>query len=226
MLRVVTYNIRTGLGADHKRSIRRVGDVLAELSPDVVCLQEVDQRMPRSWLANQPKYLGARLGFQAVFQRNVVRGRGAYGNCILAKDLTHCRCHPLPGDGEPRGLLEATVRCDGSEITVFCTHLSIKRDERVKQAREVSRAVRSVTSPKLLAGDMNDVAGSETVAHLLEDPALRDMAQEAGDDDMGTKDEHRIDFILADLHFDLAGYRVADFDASDHRPVLADLALK
>ena len=229
MFRLVSYNIRAGLGMDGRRSIRRVAEVLAPLSPDIVCLQEVDRGVPRSWLANQPKYLGIRLGMQAVFQRNVIfSGDGGFGNCILLKSPVggHCRCHRLPEGGEPRGLLEAKGAIDGQQLSVFCTHLALDHDVRVEQAKEITEILRSVPGPKVLCGDMNDVQGSQTLAALLDSPALRDAALEFGAGDIATYPqgpETRIDFILADLRLNTKSYQVLDSDASDHLPIIVDL---
>lgn len=228
MFRVVSYNIRAGLGMDGRRSIRRIAEVLAPLSPDIVCLQEVDQHVPRSWLANQPKFLSTRLGMQAVFQRNVAfDGGGGFGNCILAKPVVqHCRCHPLPGGGEPRGLLEVAAALDGQHVTVFCTHLGLQADVRAEQARKVLEIVRSTPGPRILCGDMNDFLGSRTLAILLEDPVLRDVALEfdAGDSTTFPQGpQRRIDFILADLRLTAKSYQVLDTQASDHCPIVVDL---
>lgn len=229
MFRIVTYNIKAGLGMDGIRSIRRIGDVLAHLRADVICLQEVDQHIARSWLANQPKLLGIRLDMHPVFQRNLRLDSGWYGNCILVKPpVIHCRFHQLPGGGEPRGLLEVTTSLDGSEVTIFCTHLSTEEPVRVEQALKVAEITRSVHRPKILCGDMNDVRGSKTLANLLSDPVLRDVALEFEQDHAATligPIPSRIDFILADLRFKVESYFVVDSNASDHRPVVADLTL-
>lgn len=227
MFRVVTYNIRAGLGTDGVRSIRRIAEVLSVLAPDVVCLQEVDQHVPRSWLANQPKYLSTRLGMQAVFQKNLRFASGAFGNCVLVRPAARdCRCHPLPGTGEPRGLLEVIARMDERDIHVFCTHLSTERDERVQQARAVAEIVRAAHGPKVLCGDMNDRMGSQTLSILLEDPVLRDAALEM---DMGRVSsfppDSRIDFVLPDLRFNVEAYQVLESHASDHHPIIVDLQL-
>lgn len=229
VFRVVTYNIRAGLGMDGVRSIRRIAEALTPLCADVVCLQEVDQRVPRSWLSNQPKYLSARLDMRAVFQRNISFGVGGYGNCVLVRpSALHCRCHSLPGRGEPRGVLEVTAQLDGREVTIFCTHLSTDDEVRVEQARKAQEIVHAVRGPKLLCGDMNDVGGSQTLAALLDEPVLRDAALEmdAGDiPTLSTAVPRRIDFVLADLRFAVKSYQVVESDASDHRPVLVDLEL-
>lgn len=225
MFRIVTYNIRAGLGTDGVRSIRRVAEVLAPLSPDVVCAQEVDQHVPRSWLANQPKFLSTRLGMQAAFQKNVKFPSGAFGNCILAKPgVRDCHCHPLPGSGEPRGLLETIVRLDGQDVRVYCTHLSTVREERVEQARTVAETLRCTHGPKILCGDMNDVMGSQTLAAILDDPSLVDAALEMDAGETATyPPSHRIDFVFPDLRFNIKSYQVITSEASDHYPVVVDL---
>ncbi len=228
MFRIVTYNIRAGLGMDGVRSIRRIAQVLADLSPDIVCMQEVDAHSIRSWLANQPKFVATRLGMESFFQRNISQGLGGFGNCILSKSpIIHCISHRLPGEGEPRGMMEVQTTIDGHEITVLCTHLSTEESVRVDQAAKVSEIAKGISSPKLLCGDMNDVMSSRTLSSLLADPVLRDSAleiEDAGISSAATYENTRIDFVLADLRFDVAGYRVVDCNASDHRPVVVDLA--
>ena len=227
MLRIVSYNIRAGLGTDGVRSIRRIAEVLSVLAPDVACLQEVDQHVPRSWLANQPKYLSTRLGMQSVFQKNLRLASGAFGNCVLVKPgARDCRCYPLPGTGEPRGLLEVIAPIEGQDVRIFCTHLGIDREERVEQARAVAEIVRSVHGPKVLCGDMNDKMGSETLAAILADPSLRDAAVEMNSANIPTCPPNaRIDFILPDLRFDIQSYQVVESPASDHHPVIVDLEI-
>lgn len=227
MFRIVTYNIRAGLGLDGIRSIRRIAEVLAPLNADVVCLQEVDQHVKRSWLENQPKFLGTRLAMHEVFQKNLDLQTGGYGNSILTKSLIlHCRQHPLPGEGEPRGLLEVLVSLDGEEVTVFCTHLATAKESRILQAQRVMEIVRSVRTPHILCGDMNDVFGSQAVSTLLDDAVLRDSYPEAPHTYTPSDciEEHaRIDFVLADVRFDIKNTQVIASDASDHRPLVVDL---
>ena len=227
MIRLVCYNIRAGLGTDGVRSIRRIAEVLATLAPDVVCLQEVDQHVPRSWLANQPKFLSTRLGMQVAFQKNLHFASGAYGNAILMKPaISDCRCYPLPGNDEPRGLLEVIAPLDGRDVHIFCTHLGLSEEERLEQVRFISEITRATRGPKVLCGDMNDVPGSLTIAGLLADPSIRDAAAEMGLGDVPTfPPTERIDFVLPDLHFDIDAYQVIESPASDHHPLVVDLAL-
>lgn len=226
MIRVMTYNIRRGLGTDGIRSVRRIAEVAADESPDILCLQEVNQRVQRSWLANQPKYFSTRLGMQAVFQRNIRYGVGGYGNCTLsAHPIRWCRCHPLPGEGEPRGVLELSVQIGDESVTIFNTHLSTEREVRIEQSSAVLEIARSVTGPKILCGDLNDTPDSRPLAVILDEPVLRDSALEIQDGDRPTWKDKRIDFVLADLRFRVISCKVIESRASDHYPLAVDLEL-
>jgi endonuclease/exonuclease/phosphatase family metal-dependent hydrolase len=50
-IRLMTYNIRAGLGADDSRSISRIAEVNRAASAQVVCLQEVKRFLPRGVVA-------------------------------------------------------------------------------------------------------------------------------------------------------------------------------
>ncbi len=208
---MISYNIRTGLGVDGVCSIRRIAAVLAELGPDVACLQEVDQQVRRSWLSNQPKFLSARLGMQTLFQRNISLGQGGYGNCVLIRPRpTHCRYHGLPGRGEPRGILEVTTFLDKREVVILCTHLATDAEERIAQAKRVLEIASEIRRPKILCGDLNDQPGSETMEILLSDPVLIDCALDAGDGEPtfeSVNPSKRIDYILADRRFSVLSCR-------------------
>ncbi len=64
-LTVVSYNIHRGVGLDRRHDLDRIADVIAEVSPDVVGLQEVirEDGMPH---ADQAAYLAARLGMSEI----------------------------------------------------------------------------------------------------------------------------------------------------------------
>ena len=44
MIKVASYNIRKGIGADRRRNPDRILDVLREVDADIVALQEADRR--------------------------------------------------------------------------------------------------------------------------------------------------------------------------------------
>src|SRR5690606_16239262 len=58
VLRVVSWNIRHGLGEDDRLDLARIAARLQELQPDLVFLQEVDRLTARSGHVDQPAWLG------------------------------------------------------------------------------------------------------------------------------------------------------------------------
>ena len=66
-LRVVSSNIRHGVGMDGKLDLDRTAAVLRRLEPDLVALQEVDERCRRSGGVDQAAALGKALGMAHRF---------------------------------------------------------------------------------------------------------------------------------------------------------------
>ena len=60
--RVVTYNIHKGIGGvDRRYQLDRIVETLSHLEADIVCLQEVDDGVPRSHHDQQAKMLSEAL---------------------------------------------------------------------------------------------------------------------------------------------------------------------
>ena len=75
--RVATYNIHRSRGMDWKVRPDRIVDVLREIKPDIVALQEV--------VDDQIEFLAGKLGLEYVFGKtDMLRGR-EYGNLTLSR---------------------------------------------------------------------------------------------------------------------------------------------
>lgn len=234
-LRVLTYNIHHAEGVDKKLDVERIARVIIETKPDLVALQEVDQKVTRSRAVDQPEELARLTTLHSVFGGNIEFGGGKYGNAILSRfPVTRYRNHRLPNrdDGEQRGVLEAQIAIPGlrQPLVLFVTHLDHRSgdQERFESAQAInSLAVKHGPGPALLAGDLNDTVGSRT---------LREFAKEwkdASDKPLFTvpvsEPKRQIDFILfrpAD-QWQVVEVRVLDEAvASDHRALLAVLDLR
>src|SRR5687767_5319532 len=134
-MRLLTYNIRGGLGTDGRRSILRIAAVVRELEGEVIGLQEVHQRLPQSGLKDQPRALARASGMRCIFGPALSVGAGRYGNAVLSKVPARKRTvHRLPGEGEPRAALEVELELDGRAVTLFCTHFGLSEAARVRQS--------------------------------------------------------------------------------------------
>ncbi|MDD3853152.1 MAG: endonuclease/exonuclease/phosphatase family protein [Syntrophomonadaceae bacterium] len=47
-IRLITYNIHHGTNADETPSLHNITDLLSDLDPDIIALQEVDKNLARS----------------------------------------------------------------------------------------------------------------------------------------------------------------------------------
>ncbi|MEW6723811.1 MAG: endonuclease/exonuclease/phosphatase family protein [Bacillota bacterium] len=218
----LSYNIRHGRGLDRRVSLDRIATVLADSGADIIGLNEVDRRVPRSRWQDQARFLGQQLGFNHVFGTNVRWALlGEYGNALLSRfPITEYRNYRLPGpDGrsEPRGLLVAKIRVGQVELNVGVTHLGVTAAERRGQLAEVARIMAELNGPVILLGDFNLSASAPEMEILTQT-----LSRAGGGEPLLTYPANR---PVADIdHLFYRGLypiraEVLESEASDHRPV-------
>lgn len=239
-LRVVSYNIKHGRGNDSVVDLERTAGVIRALRPDVVGLQEVDDRAERSGRVPQAEQLGKSLGMHHAFGRFMDFQGGAYGMAILTRQpIVAARPVQLPEGNEPRIALAVQIRLAGERpglrqrfggqaLTIVNVHLDWVRDDafRFAQAETLAKYLDELKTPYILLGDFNDLPESRTLA------LFRARAGEARKPEAdrftfsATAPAREIDFIF---FAPPSGWRARDVEvvderlASDHRPVLAVL---
>lgn len=179
--RLMTYNIHKCIGGlDRSYRPDRIVEAVAHCRPDIVCLQEVDDGVPRSRHHRQVHLLGDALELpHRAFQRNVSLTRGHYGNAILSRypllDVQHLEL-TVPPKKRRRGLaVHCRIRCEDQSRTLllFNVHLGLAGFERRIQLRRIlesellQRTHRSTAV--IVAGDFNDVWGQ--LGQTLLEPA-------------------------------------------------------
>ena len=226
-MRILTYNTRGSLGMDGRRSTPRIAKVVRQLTPDVVCFQEVHRKLARSGGEDQPALLADALGRPFVFQSNLTIGFGGYGVGIAYRGEMHrSREHMLPSKSEQRGALEVQLRdvAGFSRLTVFCTHWGLDEEERSHQALALAESVRAAGNPVIVCGDFNENAEGSAVRSLLELTGLIDAdAKRNRPTFLSDNPTTRIDFILHSADLVVRNIEVVASLASDHLPVLADI---
>lgn len=228
-MRIVTYNTRGSLGMDKRRLTARIADVVRGLSPDVVCFQEIHQRLPWSGREDQPHVLSERLHRPFYFQRNLYFGFGGYGVGIATRaTVVHIHEHFLPSLKEQRGALEIQLRNVAGlrSLTVFCTHWGLQAEERQQQGKALAELVNQAPHPVIVCGDLNEGAQDSGVSGLLRDTGLQDADALANRPTFGSDNPTvRIDYILYSPELVVRNVEVISSLASDHLPLAADMEL-
>ncbi len=178
--RLLTYNIHKAIGGlDRRYRPERIRDTIAHYDPDIVCLQEVDEGVPRSNGHRQVDVLGDMVGLRhrTWFPNVKVRSGGQYGNAILSRfHLTQTENIDLTvGWRKRRSVLHARYRVripNGRKtrtVHVFNLHLGLSQSERKRQLQMFLEchpfAHLHHRTPVIVAGDFNDVFG--TLGRLL-----------------------------------------------------------
>ena len=159
------------MGMDRQRSEARIAEVIAEMSVDVVALQEVDRGRQRSAAVDQTRMIAGQLGWYSHFHPAMRRDNEHYGNAILSRyELDVRRVGELPGRPpffcrENRALIEVEIETNLGKVRVVNTHLGLGWRERFVQAQLFTsgewRIAIDDNTPFILLGDFNSLRGSE-----------------------------------------------------------------
>ena len=236
-LTLLSYNIHSGVGLDGVLDLRRIADVIAASEADLVALQEVDRhRRAQSRFEDQPGVLAERLGLHLVYAANLDdeparpgAQRAQYGTALLSRlpleGVTNTLLPCFPGS-EQRGLLDATVRVDGTGLRVLGTHLQWDTEtERTRQAEAIVATLDE--RPTVLLGDLNTTPGSAAYTCLA--GRLDDAWAVVGEGDGHTfeaeQPPRRIDYVWVGGGVRAVSARVIASDASDHHALRVAVAL-
>jgi len=184
-LRVATYNVHGCMGMDRQRSEARIAEVIAEMSVDIVALQELDLGRRRSAGVDQTEMIAEQLGWYSHFHPAMRRDDEHYGNAILSRyQLNFRRGIELPGRPpffcrENRAAIEVSIETNLGKVHIINTHLGLGWRERFVQAQLFTsaewRAAIAGDTPLILLGDFNSLRGSRPYRTL--NRHLRDVRE-------------------------------------------------
>ena len=170
MPRIVTYNVHRCVGTDRRLDVGRVAQVLAQLEPDIVALQELDVGRARTGGVDQAHEIARRLDMACHFNAALTVEEERYGDAILTRYPERLmQVGPLPGHPairalEPRGALWVEVEVEGAPVQIINTHLGLVPKEQQIQARCLAGAGwlkhPNCQGPTILLGDFNATATS------------------------------------------------------------------
>ena len=239
-LRVLSYNIQTGVDTQHYRhyltqswkhllphrerllNLNRIAVLLSEY--DLVGLQEVDSGSLRSGFVDQTEYLAHRAGFPHWYKQvNRSLGKLAqHSNGLLSRqrptDVTEYRLPGLPG----RGAILARFGQENG-LTVCIMHLSLGQRARMRQVHFVAELLQDY-SHIIVMGDLNCGCESREMRELM----IRARLQEPSCDQStfpSWRPMRKIDHILASESLTIENPRVVDYPLSDHLPIGIDILI-
>ncbi|WBU57789.1 endonuclease/exonuclease/phosphatase family protein [Paracoccus sediminicola] len=224
-LRVASYNLHKCRGLTGPHAPERNLQVIAELDPDIITLQEVDFRLGARPEALPRDMIEEMTGLVPVQMRTTGEtSLGWHGQAVLLRpELASeavMRRLPLPGI-EPRGALALRV----AGLTLIGVHLGLARSSRRQQlARLASKAARLAGDAVLLMGDFNEWRDDRGLESL---GSLRVLTP--GPSYPAPMPRLRLDRIALSRRIELLDSGVADTElarqASDHLPIWAEIRL-
>ncbi|QSX38264.1 endonuclease/exonuclease/phosphatase family protein [Shewanella sedimentimangrovi] len=229
-LRLVSYNIRHGVGMDNKLDLKRIAEVIAQAKPDLVALQEVDKGVERSNKLDIAAELGRLLGMEHRFASFMDLQGGEYGMAVLSRlPIRDTETHPLPEGAEPRSALEIKVSVPGlAKPLSFVGIHNDWTDEsiRTEQVSALLKALAHNDNPVILAGDFNGEPSDASLEQLTR-AGWHIMDKQQQKTWPSDKPEQEIDFFLTrGMQLSEIKHSVIDEQmASDHRPIYAEFKI-
>jgi len=204
-LKIATFNMHSGYGADGKFDLQRTASILKVF--DLVWLNEVHGGWPDQTV--ELSKLTTLAGLFVPTERRWLRD--SFGNGLLSR-LPEVQWVRLPLESHTpgyRNALLSVVPMGGTKVTFLQTHLTRGADRRA-QLRAIATIFQSLAEPAVLMGDLNTTRDDPELSSLLGSLGVTDAIAQVVDDP-----HPRIDWIITrGLRVRDAG--VVDVGASDH----------
>lgn len=231
-IRVMTYNILHG-----QRGMEGVADAIRREHPDIVCFQESSPW--GRFDAPQAELKRLLPGYHWVLRTET--------SLASQFPIRETRLLPLPPAPQSLAAVEAVLDVEGRRVTVVCVHLTpggyafwpperlrglpadIRRAEaaRAEQITRLLAATGPVTTPLLVCGDFN--LPPQGIAYRRLTSRFQDAFAEVGRGFGYTLTDawpvKRVDYVLTANGAWARRVWVPAVRASDHRPVVADIAV-
>jgi endonuclease/exonuclease/phosphatase family metal-dependent hydrolase len=224
-VRVMTWNVHRGIGADGRYDFQRVAHLIRRQAPDIIALQELDTRGILELEQHPLEILSATFGLHAFEARTIVAPDGHYGHALLSRwpILDGARTDLTVRAREPRCAISGTIETPIGRLAVMAVHFGLDPFERREQVRRVLVASRQWDEPAILMGDFNDWLGRGFVR--------RRLGERFGSPTTGRTFPAWLPLVALDrIYCTPPLVRVRSWSdaeargASDHLPMIADIA--
>lgn len=225
-VKMMSYNIRNGIGMDEKVDYNRVADVIKRCDADFVALQEIDSVTGRSKGVDVVKKIAELTNMNSSYSKAIDYDGGAYGVGMLSKEKPiNISRLPLPGSEESRTILIAEFE----DLIFSATHLSLTPQDQLRSLKILDSIAKNVEKPIILAGDFNFKPKSEQFKMLIKNfVVLSDVAKMTFPAD---KPKVCIDYIVLGKNGSY-NVKVENSDVidapleSDHRPIMIEIVIE
>jgi endonuclease/exonuclease/phosphatase family metal-dependent hydrolase len=222
-LRVLVYNVR-----GFRDGPDRVVAVIRRLSPDLVLLNETGGRRTLRRFARAVEMRAAADPWSPLRRR--------VKDAVLVRPpwvIRRRRLIRFAGSERwyPRGALVASLAGQGRHVWAVAVHLGLHPGERRRHVDELTAEIDRLENPVILGGDLNELPTGRAVARLAQ--RLRDAwllgGDVAGETFPADEPTARIDYLFVSEDVRVERVMVPPTPdvraASDHRPVVAEVAL-
>jgi len=238
-LRVMSYNVHHGAAiADRSIADNMVvqAKILREQNPDLVALQEIDNRCRRSGSVDQTQRYAQLTRLNGRFGRFMDYDGGQYGLAVLSRfPVDEVKLLDLPpGRAEPRIALILTAEvAEGVNVLFVNVHFDwyAKSKERVLQARKLVEHLKESDLPIIVAGDYNAQRNSPTL-EVFEEAGFEYVGKRGSAFTFDAKNPSiEIDhvFIRDGAKMKISTEKITVLEetvASDHRPIVTTVYLE
>lgn len=236
-LTVLSFNVRSARGDQlqpryEARNLEALVELIGDVSPDAILLQELDRGVRRTERVDQFDYLLERTGLAGRFAHTVDYQGGRFGLAVLTShELSLYEEVHLPqwGGKEPRKLQRMRITLsNGQVVDLMNTHIDPERISRGRHIQRVAEeSARRATGPSVLGGDFNIRPTASVLNHIR--ARFRDAAGDGAGAEHNTFPARsplfRVDYLFY-RNLELESFTTLDARGiSDHRPVIATFSL-
>lgn len=245
ILKILQWNIW------YKENPEDITRTINQISPDIVCLQEVTVNYSQHQIKDIPKYLAKQTGLNCHFQEAqywpVENGKAVQGNAILSKGAFASKSHIFVQNKkhenfddysrEGRILVVGEIEVGGKHLTVATTHLSYQHrfeetQAKLEEENRLLEAIARFDQNFILTGDFNVSPKSNLIKKLSKN--LINAGPEFDQNTWTTKPfsyngfeetqlNWRLDYIFTTPDIKVNKAEIIQTEFSDHLPILIEI---
>ena len=157
-VRVMTWNIHSGIGTDGQYDLDRIVETIERNRPDALALQEVDSRRTPPPARSPFAVLREAVGGHGIEAKSIVTADGEYGQMVVSRwPFGATEIHDITiAKREPRRAIEVEIAAPVGAFRFVATHFGLSISERRHQARRLVAIARRHPLPTVMLGDFNE----------------------------------------------------------------------